>query len=571
MAQRAAPGRDGTPAAAFARVAVVGSGGYIRAMIANPGALVRAVRAALVAAVVGATGAAPGAAQAQPPRAPRPTLVVVVTVDQLRGDYPTRFGPTLTGGLRRLLDGVHAVHDHANTETAPGHAVTLSGRFPVHTGIAANIEGVQDRTVTLIGAAEAGASPWRFRGTTLVDWLRAADPRSRVLSVSRKDRGAILPIGRSKGDVYWYASNGTFTQSTYYGRALPGWVRDFNATRRPMRYAGWVWEPLLDSAAYPAADSIPTESLQGLPYTFPYVLPEDSAQAAALLPGVPPMDALTLEFALAGIRALALGADSTRTDLVNIALSTTDAVGHRWGPDSRELHDQVVRLDRSLGAFLDTLFTLRDSSRIVIALTSDHGITPLPGSNSPSTPNPAARYVDARAVRATHVARMQAAGIDTMVVDYVDGLLVIGDTSSFVKRRLSVDSVVRAFAADLRRVDGIHRADLLHDLARADTVQDMIARRWLHTFAPGGRVRLVTTLERFNYWHWATNVTHGSPWEQDAWVPLVLWGAPFRRVRHEPTVRVVDLAPTLAAVLGVAPTEPVDGVVLRELLAPPPR
>jgi arylsulfatase A-like enzyme len=231
----------------------------------------------------------------------------------------------------------------------------------------------------------------------------------------------------------------------------------------------------------------------------------------------------------------------------------------------------VIRLDRSLGAFLDTLFTLRDSSRIVIALTSDHGITPLPGSNSPSTPNPGARYVDTRPVRATHMARMHAAGIDTMAVDYADGLLSIVDTTSFARRRLSVDSVVRVFAADLRQVDGVHRADLLRDLAQGDTVQDMIARRWLHTVAPGGAVRLVTTLDRFNYWHWATNVTHGSPWEQDAWVPLVLWGAPFRRGRYEAPVRVVDLAPTLAAVLGIAPTEPVDGVVLRELLVPLPR
>jgi arylsulfatase A-like enzyme len=292
--------------------------------------------------------------------------------------------------------------------------------------------------------------------------------------------------------------------------------------------------------------------------------------AVAALAGVPPMDALTLEFALAGVRALDLGGDASRTDLLAISLSTTDAVGHRFGPDSRELHDQVVRLDRSLGAFLDTLFTLRDSTRVVVALTADHGLTPIPGSQSTVTPNPGAVYVDPREVRAAQFARMHAAGIDTMQVDYADGLLLVGDTSSFVRRRLPVDSVARAFGDALRRLPGVHRADLLADLAAADTTTDVIARRWLHTFAPGGPVRLVTTLERFNYWHWITNVTHGGPWREDVWVPLVFWGAPFRRVRHESEVRVVDLAPTLAAALGVTPTEPLDGVVLRELLVAPP-
>lgn len=531
----------------------------------------RTARAGVVACLVGLAASALGAQEAPPPR---PTLVVVLTIDQFRGDYPARFAPNLTGGLRRLVDGgawaVNAVHDHANTETAPGHAVTLSGRYPVRTGIAANVEGVSDRSVGLIGSTDAGASPRRFRGTTLADWMRAADARTRILSVSRKDRGAILPIGRLKGDVYWYASNGIFTQSTYYGRALPRWVRDFNAARRPMHYADWEWRPLLDPSRYPEPDTVATESLQGLPAVFPYRLPADSAAAAAALPGVPPMDALTLDFALAGVRALDLGGDASRTDLLAISLSTTDAIGHRFGPDSRELHDQVVRLDRSLGAFLDTLFTLRDSTRVLVALTADHGLSPIPGSQSTSTPNPGAMYVDPREVRAAQFARMHAAGIDTMQVDYADGLLLVGDTSSFVRRGLSVDSVARAFAADLRRLPGVHRADLLADLAVADTTTDMIARRWLHTFAPGGAVRLVTTLERFNYWHWITNVTHGSPWHEDAWVPLVLWGTPFRRVRHEPEVRVVDLAPTLAAVLGVTPAEPLDGVVLRDLLVAPP-
>ena len=153
------------------------------------------------------------------------------------------------GGLHRFESaGAHftqAYHDHAITETAPGHATTMSGRFPVHTGITSNSNGAEDRDSPLVGSPDVGASPKRFMGTTLLDWMRANDRDTRFLSVSRKDRGAILPIGRTKGDVYWYVPQGNFTTSTYYAKSLPQWVQDFNARRLPASYRNWVWNPLL--------------------------------------------------------------------------------------------------------------------------------------------------------------------------------------------------------------------------------------------------------------------------------------------------------------------------------------
>ena len=118
----------------------------------------------------------------------------------------------------------------------------MSRRFPVHTGIVMNSQGVNTREAPLINAPELGASPFRFQGTTLTDWMRAADPAMRFLSVSRKDRGAILPIGRSKGDVYWWSANGTFTTSTYYTDALPNWVNAFNGRKLAQGYAGKTWD-----------------------------------------------------------------------------------------------------------------------------------------------------------------------------------------------------------------------------------------------------------------------------------------------------------------------------------------
>ena len=218
---------------------------------------------------------APGAAQQATGSsvAARPTLVVFITIDQMRADYFERFKSQLTGGLKRLHDEgaffTQGYQDHAITETAPGHASTMSGRFPVHTGIMMNSQGVNTSSAPLINAPEQGASPFRFQGTTLTDWLRAADPRTRFLSVSRKDRGAILPIGRSKGDVYWWSGNGTFTTSSYYADALPSWVNAFNARRMAQSYAGKTWNLLLPPSAYPEPDSVSLESL-GIDYVFPH-------------------------------------------------------------------------------------------------------------------------------------------------------------------------------------------------------------------------------------------------------------------------------------------------------------
>ena len=535
--------------------------------------MLRRTLAAVLAATILAGLA--GCAHAQPtPTAPptsrysraKPTLVVFITIDQLRGDYFTRFGRQFTGGLHRFdMAGAfftNAFHDHAITETAPGHASTMSGRFPVHTGIAANVAGVSDPGSPLLGSTDPGASPFRFRGTTLLDWMKRRDGSTRFLSVSRKDRAAILPIGRSKGDVYWYASNGTFTQSTYYASELPKWVREFNAKQYPLDYADWKWTPLLADSAYAEPDSVPAEAL-GRDFLFPHIVPVDPTQAAGTLANYPVMDELTLRFALAGVRQLQLGADPKRTDLLNISLSTTDAVGHKYGPDSKELHDQLLRVDRYLGAFIDSLFSIRDSTRVILTLTGDHGMSPFPNGQSTVTPNPGARSVDIAPPFEAMLLRLAAAAVDTNQVVLGDGGLMIGDTASFVKAKVSVDSVARALAAEIRAIPGVNRVDMLSELAKADTVSDVIARRWLHMFEPGGTMRFVVTLDRYNYPSGVKYATHGTPWDQDAWVPVIFWGAPFRPGKYDARVRVVDMAPTLADVLGVKPLEKLDGVVLK--------
>jgi predicted AlkP superfamily pyrophosphatase or phosphodiesterase len=515
---------------------------------------------------------------AQAPDASVPRLVVFVTVDAMRPDYITRFAPQLTGGLGRLYRGgaffSNAFQDHAITETAPGHSATMSGRFPVHTGIQANSAGVYDSTVSLIDAPGPGASPFRFRGTTLSDWLIAKDPRTKVLSVSRKDRAAILPIGRSKQPVYWYAPNGNFTTSTYYGSALPEWVVAFNARKLPASYAGRTWQLLLPDSAYSEPDSVPVES-GGVGYRFPHPGATAPDTAAMRLAEFPWMDDVTLQFALAGVNALNLGA-GPQTDVLAISLSTTDAIGHRYGPDSRELHDQILRLDRSLGSFLDSLFRIRNQNSVVVALTADHGLTPFPEVHA-HDPNPGATRVDLGPVLqqlSNSLARagVSGNGLSSTLGDYTgNGFLMEGgvlelDKPALTKARINQDSLLRELRAAFLRVPGVARADRISALARADTVNDRIARRWLHMFADEDKAALVVTLAPYNYWYGGTVAQHGSPNDSDAHVPIIFYGVEIKPGRYTEFARVVDMAPTLAAIVHVTPQEKVDGHVLKDAI-----
>jgi len=492
---------------------------------------------------------------------------VFITVDQMRPDYFSRFGSQLTGGLARLANGgafyTNAFQDHAITETAPGHSVTMSGRFPRSTGIVQNSEGVEDPRAPVIGGGALGASPFRFRGTVLFDWLQHKDPRSRALSVSRKDRGAILPLGRAKQSVFWYATTGNFSTSSYYADTLPEWVQRFNARKIPAQFAGKLWTPLLPLDQYPEPDSVPQENAGRGGVTFPHAAPADPAQAAAVFAAFPWMDELTLQFALDGLESMKLGT-GPQTDLLAISLSTTDAVGHAFGPDSRELHDQILRLDRYLGAFFDSLYKLRDSSRVIVALTADHGVAPYPGVKS-RDPNAGATYVRAALDTAwAAVDRVTAAVKDSTHFVWDTPFLLV-DKRALSAARLSPDSVIAAFIAAERKVPGVLRADRVRDLARADTTKDAIARRWLHMLPPELPVEVVVTLRPYNYWA-PSNATHGTPHDYDAHVPVIFYGAPFKAGKYDEFARVVDMAPTLAAALGVPPLEQIDGHVLRSSL-----
>ncbi len=500
----------------------------------------------------------------------RPRLVVVITVDQLRPDYFDRYRSQLSGGLKVLLEQgavfTDAYQDHAVTETAPGHSTVLSGRWPAHTGIISNLTGVQDSTAPLLEVRGPGASPRRFTGTGFFDWLKAAEPTARALSVSRKDRGAILPLGRAREQVYWYQS-GSFTTSRYYADSLPAWVRAFNARRIPFRAAGRWWTPLLPERAYPEPDSVPYEN-GGADFAFPHRLPEDSALAAVAFGATPTMDSLTLAFALEGVRVLQFGSRGA-TDLLAVSLSATDLVGHAYGPDSREIHDQVVRLDRSLGWFLTQLFVRYGRDNVLVVLTADHGVTPLP-ERSRALGHPGARRVLADSIirSANDALDARVGGADWLSLE--TGMVLVPERVRLAAQGVSVDSVIADLAARLRELPGVARVDRPADLAGQDTT-DAVVRRWVHHIPPGASVELVVTLTPYSVWTaqgLPPIAMHGQPNDFDAHVPIIFYGRGIQRGTYRDRVNTVDIAPTLARLLGLTPAEPVDGRALTEALVP---
>ena len=492
---------------------------------------------------------------------PQPDLVVFIAVDQLRGDYLDRFAPHLTGGLARLKNQgayfTNAFQDHAVTVTAVGHASMLSGRFPRSHGIISNNLGVPDPQARALQGGTS-ASPFRFRGSVLIDWMRVADPLSRALSVSVKDRGAILLIGRAKQQAFWYSNTGAFTTSNYYADTLPDWVERFNAMKLPEKYAGRVWQPIRNPSAYPEPDSG-----KGQPSVFPHRLPSDAREAVKQLSEFPWIDEINLRFALAGLDALNLGKNGHR-DLLAISLSATDAIGHEYGPDSRELHDQILRLDIAIGEFLDSLYARFPAERVVIALTADHGVTSFPEMVAADSASAARLRVSLTPALAEVRAELAKRNYPANAI-VTEGGLVLFSHDLFRNQALR-DTIATMFAERARRIPGVERVDFPRDFAKGDTVNDPIVRRWLHALPPDVPVPVVVTLKDMHIFGNTRSATHGSPRDRDAHVPIIFLGPQFKPGRYTEFARTVDIAPTLAWVVGVAPTEPIDGKLLRSAL-----
>lgn len=493
----------------------------------------------------------------------QPRLVVLVAVDQMRGDYLDRYAAQWTGGFKRFRETgtffPHGRQDHASTETAPGHSTMLSGREPAHTGIILNNRGVQDPSSPALGVPDLqGSSPRRFQGTTLYDWLLARDPDTRVLSVSRKDRGAIFPVGRGRGNVYWFLG-GKFTTSRYYSDTLPRWVSDFDSRLALNRIAGSTWNLLLPDSAYAEPDSFAFENA-GADFTFPHVLPGPEVISSRIT-SYPVMDSLTLAFALNGVQMLALG-HRGNPDLLVVSLSTTDAVGHAFGPDSREIHDQLLHVDRWLGQFFDSLARLVPGEMVAV-LTGDHGIVNLPEYQVLVRHQRAGR-VGMGLFPADVEAALEARYHAPFDLTFDNGLLS-ADVDALRARGVDLDSLAGALARRIAENPNVAQVFTPATLPAAPDTGG--ARLWRRLLPAGYGWLAVASLRHGYVWSGGSlGDEHGGANPEDIEVPIAFVGPGVPAQRVERPARTVDIAPTLAALLGIRPTEKLDGEVLPEVL-----
>jgi predicted AlkP superfamily pyrophosphatase or phosphodiesterase len=552
----------------------------------------RAVMLIAVLAIVAL--AVPGFAASSTPR-----LVLQITVDQLRGDLPGRYADRLTeGGFRYLMEKgtwyIDAHYQHANTETAVGHATLATGADPSRHGIVANdwidqksgafVYNTEDERHHIIGReakAHEGVSPRNLLASTICDELVVHNGgKSRAFSVSVKDRGAILPGGHV-GKAFWFSrSSGAFVTSTYYYDDYPAWVKQWNAAKPADAYKGKSWELLEDRSTYVHVqrDDRPYEAdLKPLGRVFPHSLGGNSKYFYLLLTLTPIGDMLTLDFAKALIDNEKLGHNATGApDYLQISFSSTDYIGHLFGPSSLETEDNILRLDLTLADLFQFIDKKVGLDKTLIVLSADHG--------APEAPEYMAELGLSTGRFAFDWFKTEGPLTEALQKKFGRNDLISGHSHPYLylnleainSAGLNVAEVERFVADEMMKIPGIlyamTRDDLLAGRITESPVQNQIRRSFHPTRS--GNIHMVP--EQYWFLHSTEEAEkmgigsiaaiHGSPWAYDTFVPIFFAGngVPAQVIGRR--VAPTDIAATLAAYLGIKPPSGSVGRVLTEVL-----
>ncbi|RTL47112.1 MAG: alkaline phosphatase family protein [Burkholderiales bacterium] len=502
-----------------------------------------------------------------------PKLVVLVVIDGLPMRQVTGYRDQLApDGFARFLDRgrwfAEARYAHGHTVTAAGHSVMLSGAYPQRSGIISNewrdpvtgepVYNTGDAAYQYIDnptAPLSGTSPRNLKVETLGDVLRTRSPASKVIGISGKDRGAILPAGH-KGTAYMYMTEtGRFASSTYYMPAHPAWVTAFNAANPADAFFKKTWAPLLPESAYarsvPDGQSWQVASGNGnqLPAVIGDKMDAPGARFYGNLLASPFGDELTLAFARAAVTNEQLGGRGV-TDILSVSLSSHDYINHAFGPESRLSHDHLLHLDRHLQAFFQFLDKTVGAGNYVLALTADHGFTDTP-EWAVTQGRDAGRVTTGPALSLINSALTARFGVDKLAWNFSAAGLLLNEKLA-ADKGLKFADVQAAARDELMKLPGVAavftREQLLgndtttpyleamrksYDPTRAAQLQIVLKPGWIFSFRAGGS-------------------THGSPYRVDTHVPLLFWGPSYVGQGEVKTpVEVADLAPTLAAITGL--------------------
>jgi len=502
----------------------------------------------------------------------RPKLVVVIVIDQFRGDYLERYRDQFgDGGFRMFLDrGAYFTecnYDYANTRTAPGHATLFTGSYTSGHGVVANewwdpqkkkrVTSVEDDATKLVGTGHAGpgASPHNLLSDTLGDELKlATGGKARVFAVSLKDRAAVLPAGFSGDAAYWIdPKSGDWITSTYYRPDLPEWVRNFNGSHRAGKFWNREWK---DSDGNILGSTAPRNNKDGGPASFYEVVGS-----------TPFANDYQLEFAKELVLYERLGAGSA-TDLLVISLSANDILGHQVGPDSAQMRSMALELDRSLAEFFGFLGHQIGMANVWMALSADHGVAPLP--EFAKTLRLPAANLDAKALREQInflLSKKYAKKADYVVdLDYPLAWLSEDAFAGHFSARQEAEA--EADTGDAMKQAGLAGYFTKSQLARGETPATEAGRRYAHSYSPEGGWYVIGVPSPFQVGI-TKGTDHASPFSYDTHVPLAFYGLTFQPGIYRTHAEPVDLAVTLASLLGINAPAQATGRVLTEALQPP--
>ncbi len=491
----------------------------------------------------------------------RPRLIVIVVVDQMRGDLPARFhdkfGPN---GFRLLMDrGAYFAdceYDYAVTRTAPGHATLLTGTYANGHGIMANrywdpqlgkmVTPVQDPAARQIGVEGEGASPRNLLASTLGDELKlATGGRSRVFSVAVKEGAAVMVGGHAADAAYWTTDDGVWVTSSYYRSELPKWVSEFNAGGRADKYWNQDWKDASGKVLRRTERKPGADFYHVVGYT-------------------PFMNEYQLEFTRELIANEKLGM-GPNTDLLIVSLSGFDLVGHQNGPDSPELESEALTLDRQLADFFAFLGQRLGLANVWIALSADHGVDPLAEHVKEVRAGDGLRYSSAKIMEEVNrqLSAKLTPGRNTQFLVGFDPPTFFLNKDAFSGRE--DEQAAESMAGDLLLKQGMRGYFTRAQLARGEVPATAMGRLYLHSYSPEPGWFVIVQPPVF-----ATaairGTDHGSPYSYDRHVPLALFGFPFVPGTYRSHSEPADLAPTLASLLGINPPTHSVGRVLTEAL-----
>lgn len=496
-----------------------------------------------------------------------PKLVVILVIDQFRGDYLERFhdefGPA---GFRLFTDrGAYfpaCYYDYANTRTAPGHATIGSGTYTSGHGILANewwvpsakrvLSSVDDESTKLVGidGDAMGASPHNLLADTLGDELRlATQGNSRVFGIALKDRAAILPTGFSANGAYWIDHvSGAWVTSTYYVNEIPRWVANFNGQKHAQKYLNQEWK---DADGQVLGTTAPHDSADGKEINY-----------YELVGRTPFANDYQLEFTKELIQQEKLG-QGTVTDLLVISLSANDLVGHAYGPDSPQIHAMALALDRQISDFAGFLQQLY-GNKFWLVLSADHGIAPTNASALKlRIPSVVTANKDIKAeLNKSLAARLHKPGEYVRSVSFP---IVYLNNEAFGDKLSETDA--ENDVAEAMRAMGFVSAYTKEQMAAGELPPTALGKMYANSYSPYGGWWVMGFPPPFSL---STKdiAEHGVAYSYDQHVPLAFYGAAFKTGVYRDQVEPIDLAPTLAVLLGINKPTNSTGKVLTQALAP---